>query len=171
MLLRFGTICRSRGEGLGTLHGVTVEPSEKLLLNVIVEEPQAAPLVRTRIPFGRIDHADRDQVAVGMPAAEFRALGVRDPTVGRAGGQGRRRRGDEPTGILLTARTRIECRDGEVGRLAAIVVDSRTGDVEAIVVPVGMPLTRDLVIGVEHVSDLRDDRLGLDCNLNDLADF
>ena len=171
MLLRFGTICRSRGEALGTLHGLTVEPSERLLLRVIIEEPQADPLVRTRIPFGRIDHGDRDQIVVGMPAAEFRALSTRDPVQGRSAGPGRRRRGDEPSEVLLTARARVECRDGEVGNLTGLVVDARTGDVEAIVVPMGMPVTRDLFIGADQMADLRDERVGLKCDLNDLANY
>ena len=171
MLLKFGTICRSRAEGLGTLHGLTVEPQEKLLLKVIIEEPQAEPLVRIRIPFGRVDHADSDQIVLGMPAAEFRALRSQEQAPGRRGGQGRRRRGDEPTEVVLTARARVDCRDGEAGPLTAIQVDARTGDIEGFVVPMGMPVTRDLLIGADQIADIRDERIGLKCDLNDLANY
>ena len=171
MLLKFATACRSRSQWLGSLHGLAVEPAEKLLLKVIVEGAQAEPLVRVRVAFGRIDQADADQIVLGMSAEEFQALAQAeaDGAARRRGPAGRRRRGDEPSERILTARSKVECRDGEAGSLAGVVVDSRTGDLEGIVLPMGMPMTRDVLVPADNLAEIRDDRVVLKFDLDDLA--
>ena len=173
MLLKFGTPCRSRGELLGTLWGVTVEPGERLLLRLVVEEPQAEPLVRVRVPFSRIEHADGDQVALSMTAAEVRACPHHETESLRGGRRkpGRRRRGEEPPERLLTARARVLCRDDEVGQLVALTVDSRTGDIEDLGFPFGVPITREVVVAASHVEEIRDDRVVLKISMDDLGEF
>jgi sporulation protein YlmC with PRC-barrel domain len=175
MILRFGAPCRSRGERLGTLWGVSVEPSEKLLLRVIVEEPQAEPLVRVRVPFNRVEQADADQVVLGVSAAEMKSF---PPMEADARGSNarrrasRRRRGDEPAERVLSARARIVSREGnEVGSLSALSVDARTGDLEDLSFPFGMPLTREVVIPAQHVDELREDRIALKVGVEELAHF
>jgi hypothetical protein len=172
MLLKLGTNCRSRAESLGALQGFVIEPIERLLLKIVVEEPHAEPLSRVRVAFGRIDHADADQVVLGVSAAEFRQLAQADADpLGRKRPAGRRRRGDEPPERALSARSKIECRDGEVSNLVAITVDARTGDLESVIFPLGMPMTRDIVVGVDQVAEVRDDRIVLKCDMDDLAEF
>src|SRR6185295_15990573 len=128
MLLKFGSPCRSRGERLGGLCGAWVEPVDRLLLALVVEEPQASPLVRVRVPFGRVDAADADQVVLGLSVAEFKASAPRASAgTHRPRGQSRRQAGADVAERLLTTATRIHCRDGEVGKLVALSADSRTG--------------------------------------------
>ena len=171
MLLRFGAACRSRGQRLGTVWGACLEPSEKILLRLVVEEPQAEPLVRVKVPFNRIQTADSEQVALDISAEDFRAC----PPHGPAGDAGRRvsrrRRGDEPVERVLTARTRLHCRDGEVGTLVALGLDPRSGDLLDVSVAFGMPLTRELVIGAEHVEEIRDDHVVLGIHRDELEAF
>lgn len=174
MLLKFGTPCRSRSDRLGTLHGVTLEPNEKLLLRVIVEEPQADPLVRIRVPFGRVDQADVDQIVLSVTLQEMQALPQHDPEGLRSKRRpgGRRRRGDEPVERVLTTSTRVQCRDGgEVGSLSSISVDSRTGDLESFTFPFGMPLTREIQIPADQVSEIRDDRIVLKFDAESLQEY
>lgn len=173
MLLKFGTHCRSRGERLGTLWALSVEPSEKLLLRAIIEEPQGEPLVRRLVPFSRLDQADDEQVVVGMTRDEFQALPCHDPGGGRGGRKrsGRRRRGDEPVTRVVTARTRVACRDGEVGSLDALSVDPRTGDLTDLSFEFGHPTTRDLAVAIQHVEEVRDELISLALSMDDLADF
>ena len=82
-----------------------------------------------------------------------------------------RRRGEEPNERSLTARTRIECRDGEVGHLSAVQADPRSGDLQAITLPFGMPLTREVLIPWDQVSSVHDDRVELHLDMDALADF
>ena len=172
MLLRFGATCRSRGQRLGTLWGACFEPSEKLLLRVIVEEPQAEPLVRVKVPFSKLLAADGDQVALDISAEELRTSPAHGaPLADVDKRRARRRRGDEPIERILSARTRLHCRDGEVGTLTGLSVDARSGDLLDLSLAFGMPLTRELVIGAEHVEDLRDDQVDLGINRDDLETF
>lgn len=174
MLLKFGTPCRSRGEHLGTLWGVTVEAGERLLLRVIVEEPQATPLARVRVPFGRLEVADSDHVVLALSEQEFRALPPHEGDGARRrapAASGRRRRAEEAAERVLTASARVHCREGEVGMLSAVSVDSRSGDLEDISFSMGMPLTREVVIPAQHVEEIRDDRVQLSLGMNDLAEF
>ena len=173
MLLKFGTPCRSRAERLGSLHGLSVEPNEKLLLRVIVEEPQAEPLSRVKVPFGKVDQSDADQVVLALSPAELKAMGAHDADAkgGRKRTGGRRRRGDEPVERVLTARTKIQCRDGEVGSLSTVTVDSRTGDLESFSFPFGVPVTRELQVGADQIAEIGDDRIVLKIDMDDLAGF
>jgi sporulation protein YlmC with PRC-barrel domain len=173
VLLKFGSACRSRGEHLGTLWGITVEPAEKLVLRVVVEEPQAEPLVRLKVPFSRVEQADADQLLVGLSVREFKAQQPHETDQARARKKavGRRRRGDEPVERVLTARTRVACREGDVGALAGVQVDARTGDIEGLAVPIGVPLTREVVVPASHVEDIRDERIQLRLGMNDLQDL
>ena len=177
MLFKFGAPCRSRAEWVGNLHALIVEPTEKLLLGLLVEEPRATPLIRVRVPFGKVDHADSEQVSLTISPADFKLLpaeraGGMEARPARGGASAtRKRRGDEPSEKLLTARTRIECRDGEVGSLSAIQVDPRTGDLQAVTLPFGMPVTREVLIPFDHVATTLDDRVELHLDMDSLADF
>lgn len=174
MLLKFGAACRSQARFLGKLHGLAMEPTEKLLLKVVVEEPQAEPVVRVRVPFGRVDQADADQVALGLTGTEYDALAKGEAEAAerrRAGTGGRRRRGEEPPEHVLTARTKVECRDGEIGNLSGIVIDPRSGELESIVVPMGVHVTREVAIAAKEVLEIRGEMISLQCDMNDLADY
>jgi sporulation protein YlmC with PRC-barrel domain len=174
MLLRFGAPCRNRSNRLGTLHGVAVEPAEKLLLRIIVEEPQAEPLVRVRVPFGRVDQADSDQIVISVTPEEMQQLPPHDPEGLRSKRRpgGRRRRGDEPVERVLTGRTKVQCRDGgEVGALASVTVDSRTGDLESFSFPFGMPMTREISVPADQIAEVRDDRLVLKFDMDSLQEY
>jgi hypothetical protein len=171
MLLKFGAACRSRARLLGKLHGLAVEPAERLLLKIVIEEPQAEPLVRVRIPFGRLDQADADQVVLGLSGVEYEGLAKAEAeAAARRRSGGRRRRGDEPLEQVLTARTKIECRDGEIGQLVGIVVDPRSGEFESIILPMGVHVLRDVIVPAKEISGLLDDRVTLHCDMNDLAE-
>lgn len=173
MILKFGARCRCRSEMVGALHAVIVEPAEKLVLQIVVEQPQATPLVRVRVPFGRIEAADADHVALGMSAADFRLLPQHGAETSRtprrpARGPARSLETEERT---LTARTRVECRDGEVGTLGALTLDPRSGDLLGFGFAFGIQITRDIAVGVEHVGEIRDDRLVLRFDMGDLEEF
>jgi len=175
MLLKFATRVRSRAEWLGSLTGVVIEPNDRILLRVVVEEPKASPLVHVGVPFGHVDAADASQVVLSISPAEFKKL----PTVDRDGAaQARRRlpssrsrRSDEATERMITARSRVTCRDGEVGTVSAIQVDGRTGDLQAFTFAFGMPLTREVLVGFERVERIESDGLELGIDMDDLAEF
>ena len=52
MLLKFGAACRSQARFLGKLHGLAMEPTEKLLLKVVVEEHRLSPSSASASPSG-----------------------------------------------------------------------------------------------------------------------
>lgn len=155
-----------------------MEASEKLLLKLVIEEPQAEPLVRVRVPFGRIDLADADQVVLGLSESEYDALAKAEAEAaarrrGAAGGGTglRRRRGEEPVEQLLTSRTKVECRDGEIGSLVAIVLDPRSGELVSIIVPMGVHVMRDVIVPAREVTGMTSEVVTLVCDMNDLAEL
>jgi hypothetical protein len=171
MLLKFGTPCRSRGQILGHLWGLSIEPGERLLLRLIVEEPQSEPLVRVQVPFGRLDQADADSVALGLAAEEFQSLPQFEGPGGRSRRRsGRRRRGEEPAFKTLTTSTRIACRDGQVGTLNGLGVDARTGDIVDVAFAFGVSTTRELAIGIDQVEEISEETIQLRLNMDDLAE-
>lgn len=173
MLLKIGAPCRSRGEHLGSLWGLTVEPREKLLLRAIVERPEADPLVRVKVPFGRIDRADADQVVMMATPADLESLPTHDAASEAAARRSsrRRRRGDEVVERILTGDTPVHCRDGEVGRLMAITVDARSGDLEDLSFEFGAVETRELVVSIGQVDEITDERINLTLERDELAEF
>lgn len=173
MILKFGARCRSRSEVVGSLHGVAIEPAEKLVLQIIVEQPQATPLVRIKVPFGRVDSADADQVSLGMSPADFRALpqhGVEASRTVRRPVRGSTR-GNAHDERVLTARTRIECRDGEVGSLGMLLADPRTGDLQGFTFAFGLQVMRDVHVGVDQIVDFRPDRIVVKFDMDELEHF
>lgn len=171
MIFKFGTPCRSRGTHLGNLWGLSIEPSEKILLRAIIEEPQSEPLVRLQVPFGRVDHADADSVVLGISVDEFKQLPEFDLGGRTRRRSGRRRRGEEPLFRTLTTSTRLACRDGEVGTIDSIGIDSRTGDLSEVSFQMGVTTTREVVIGFEHVDEIGDEVIELRLNRDDLQGF
>jgi hypothetical protein len=175
VLLKFATRVRSRADWLGTLVGVVIEPNDRILLRVLIEQPRASPLVHVGVPFGHLEAADASQVVLSISPAEFKRL----PVVDRDGGvqvrrrspSARGRRGDEATERLITARSRVTCRDGEVGTVSALQVDARTGDLQAFTFAFGMPLTREVLVGFERVERVENDGLELGIDMDDLAEF
>ncbi len=168
MILKFGARCRCRSEIVGTLRGVLVEPRERLVLALVVEQPQAEPLVRIRVPFLRVDAADPDQIALGLSAADFRELPEHDGSASRTPRRppGRGARGAGPSAgdeRLLTARTRIECRDGaDAGTLGCLIVDPRSGDISGFAFPFGVTVMRDLQVGADQIAEVQGDRIVLE---------
>lgn len=172
MQLKFGTLCRSRGEEVGTLWGVSIEPRERLLLRVIIERPQAHPLVRVKVPFASIARADADQLVLAVSAAQLEGL----PALVRESGEDarrarRRRRGDEVLEKVLTRQTQVFCRDGEAGVLSGISVDDRSGDVEELFFEVGAMTERTVTVRCSELEDFEDGRLNLKLERDDLEQF
>lgn len=165
-----GSRCRCQAEMVGTLHAVSIEPRERIVLQLVVEQPQASPLVRVRVPFGKIATADPDQVSIAMSAADFRAL----PEFGGSASRTPRRpargggRGELPDERIVTARTRIECRDGLVGNLTHLLVDPRSGDLTGLAFPFGVHFQRNLQVGFDKVADLGSDVIELSIDMDEL---
>ena len=172
MLFKFGTRCRSGGTNVGNLWGLSIEPAERILLRAVVEEPQSEPLVRIQVPFGRVDNSDADVVSLGMSPDEFKQLPPLDqPGRGSRRRSGRRRRGEEPMFRTLTTGTRVACRDGQVGTLDAVSVDSRTGDLTDLSFDIGVTTTREIVVAFEHVEEIGEEEIVLRLNRDDLQEF
>ena len=172
MQLKFGTMCRHRGEELGTLWGVAVEPRERLLLRIIIERPQAEPLVRVKVPFASIARADADQLVLTISAAQLEGL----PAIVRESGEEgprsrRRRRGDGVLEKILTRQTRVHCRDGEAGPLSSITIDERSGDVEEFAFEFGALTERLVTVEAKTVDDLDELRVNLKLERDDLAEL
>ena len=172
MILALGSRCRCHAEMVGTLHGVAVEPVEKIVLQLVIEQPQASPLVRVRVPFGRIVTADVDQVSISMSPAEFRTLPQVGPPTSRTPRRpSRGGRGDDTEERILTSRTRIECRDGLVGTLSHLLADPRTGDLMGFAFPFGVHFQRNIQVGFDQVSDLGSEVLRLRFDMNEIETF
>ena len=154
---------------MGTLWGVAVEPRERLLLRVIIERPQAKPLVRVKVPFASIARADVDQLVLGITAAQLEGLPALMQESGEEGRRARRRRrGDEVLEKLLTRQTQVFCRDGEAGTLSGITVDDRSGDVEEFSFEVGAMTERIVTVKTADVDEFEDGRLNLKLERDDL---
>lgn len=173
MHLKFGTLCRSRGEELGTLWGLAIEPRERLFLRAILERPQADPLVRVKVPFASLARADDEQVVLELSAAELDRMPAHESDDGDDASRRsrRRRRGDEVLEKVLTARTRVHCRDGEAGPLVGLGLDERSGDIEDIALEVGATTPRVIRVKVQDVEQIEDGRIELGLNRDDLAEL
>ena len=172
MQLKFGSLCRNQGEDLGKLWGLAVEPRERLFLRALVERPQAEPLVRAKVPFANILRADDDQVVLDLSAADLERMPSHEPEDDDDGRRGRRRRrGDEVVERILTERTRVHCRDGEVGRLVGLGLDERSGDIEDIAVELGGMTERTVRVKIQDVDQFEDMRLELSVDRDDLAEL
>lgn len=173
MILKLGARCRCHAENVGVLHAVAVEPQERIVLQLVVEQPQATPLVRVRVPFGRIDFADADGVSLAMSAADFRAL----PQHGAPTSRTPRRsssKGGRATDIderLLTARTKIECRNGYLGTLTHLLVDPRSGDLTGLAFPFGLHFARNVNVGIDQLVEIGADEIALKFDMDDLEAF
>lgn len=169
MILKLGARCRCKSEIVGSLHGVSVEPQERIVLQLIIEQPQASPLVRVRLPFGRVDLADADQISIAMIGADFRTL----PEYGGSASKTPRRpargaRSDGPDERILTARTRVECRDGLVGNLSHLLVDPRTGDITGLAFPFGVHFQRNVQVPSSQVSSVSADVIELHFDMDEI---
>ena len=174
MIFKFGARCRCQTEHVGALRGIVVEPTEKLVLGLIVEQPQAEPLVRVRVPFLRVDAADGDQIALALSAADFRQLPEHDGSASRTPRRQNTRGSRTSTAAerILTSRTRIECRDGaDVGSLGCLLVDARSGDVTGFAFPFGVTVMRDLLVSADQIAEMADGRLVLELDAEALAEL
>jgi hypothetical protein len=169
MQVKFGVMCRSGGEEVGTLWGVSIEPRERLLLRIIIERPQADPLVRVKVPFASIARADADQLVLSISADQLEGLPAMVQESGDEGRRARRRRrGDEVLEKILTRQTPVFCRDGEAGPLSGVSVDERSGDVEEITFSVGVMTERLVSVRTGDIDDFDDGRLNIKLERDDL---
>ncbi|MEM7248507.1 MAG: hypothetical protein AAF533_24455 [Acidobacteriota bacterium] len=173
MLLKFGTNCRGGEHELGTLWGVTVEPKERLFLRAVVEQPQADPLVRAKVPFGRVDRANDEQVVLSCSPEELGTMPRHDEPAADAQRKRsrRRRRGEEIDERVLTKTTKVVCRDGEVGQLMSITVDARSGDLEDLSFEGGVTTPREVVVPASMATEWSEETVQLDCSRDDLESF
>jgi hypothetical protein len=108
-----------------------------------------------------------------MGAADFRQLPQHGAETSRTPRRPQRgpSRTIETEERLLTARTRIECRDGEVGTLGLVALDPRSGDLQGIAFPFGLQITRDVSVGIEHVTEIREGAIVLRFDMDELDQF
>ncbi len=65
--------------------------------------------------------------------------------------------------VELNEGTEVDCIDGRLGTIDEILIDSRSKQVTGIVVRMGTILTKDVVVPVRRIAEIRSDRVLLNC--------
>lgn len=199
LAIRPGAAVIAEDELIGRVERLIVSPGTGEVTGLVVRKGfvLARDIV---IPIDAVDEANEDEVHLGITIEQLNELPefreedyIEAPadwqSESRSSGQGvlfrlrrlltgqdlRPARAGQTSasagGRLLRAGQRVVCRDGDVGRLELVLLDEVTRRVAYLVVERGRLLTRETVIPVEWVSDIKRDRIYIDARREQLEEL